>query len=386
MRKHQRGFTLVELLVVIAIIGILVGLLLPAVQAAREAARRMQCSNNMKQLGLAMHNYESTYKRLPALGHLGGDLAGSRPGLGQDMWVRIAWTIPILPFIEQGPRYNAMMARARPSGRGLPRPWAGERWTYDDTSTTDPNGAAVWGFDQRNWTGDISSLICPSDSPPSNRSESPCLLNYKACMGDQYFQNHFPPTSHWAGPRNNRGIFQINRYLSMASITDGTSNTVMLGERAGGGGVDDVLGGVAQEVRGWAPADCLARVTTVGGRRRISAPFREIQRPHTGRAWDGRPYFVGFTTMMPPNGPSCSWGWGDDNEDMSSISSYHTGGGNITMADASVQFISQSIDTGNAAAVQQTPGFQEIYGGPSAYGVWGSLGSTGGGEPAALPN
>ena len=378
MRKVQRGFTLVELLVVIAIIGILVGLLLPAVQAAREAARRMQCSNNMKQLGLAMHNYESTYKRLPALGHLGGDMAGVAPGLGQDIWARYAWTISTLPFIEQGARYNAMMARARPSGPGLPRPWAGDRGAYDDT------GAAVWGFDQKNWTGDINSFICPSDSTPSNRSESPCLLNYKGCMGDQYFQNHFPPSA-W-GSRNNRGIFQINRYLSMASITDGTSNTVMLGERAGGGGIDDILGGVAQQVEGWAPADCLARVTTVNGRRRLVAPTREIHRPHTGRAWDGRPYFVGFTTMMPPNGPSCSWGWGDDNEDMSSISSFHTGGANITMADASVQFISQSIDTGNAAAVQQRPGFQETYGGPSAYGIWGSLGSTGGGETAALPN
>ncbi len=378
MRRHRWGFTLVELLVVIAIIGILVGLLLPAVQAAREAARRMQCSNNLKQLGLAMHTYESTHKRLPALGHLGGDLPGVRPGIGMDMWARYAWTIAVLPNIEQGARYNAMMQRARPAGPGLPRPWAGARWAYDD----DP--AAVWGFDQRNWTGDISTFICPSDSAPPNRDESPCLLNYKACVGDQYFQNHFPPSA-W-GNRDNRGIFQINRYLSMASIIDGTSNTVMLGERAGGGGIDDILGGVAQEVRGWTPADCLARVTTVNGRRRLTAPTREVHRPHTGRAWDGRPYFVGFTTMLPPNGPSCNWGWGDDNEDMSSVSSYHTGGGNVAMADASVQFISQSIDSGNAAAVQQTDSFQQVYQGPSAYGVWGALGSRGGGETVQLPN
>ena len=378
MSKKRRGFTLVELLVVIAIIGILVGLLLPAVQAAREAARRMQCSNNLKQLGLSMHNYESAFKRLPALGHLGGDLNGSSPGLGQDIWARYAYTISILPYIEQGPRYAAMLSRARPSGPGLPRPWAGQPGAYEGGPT---GSAAVWGFDQKNWTSDISSFICPSDPPPPNRNESPCLLNYKVCMGDQYFQNHFPPSA-W-GSRDNRGMFQINRYIGFQSVKDGLSNTVMLGERAGGGDINDILGGVAQEMREWAPADCLARVTSVNGRRVLTPPTREIQRPHSGRAWDGRPYFVGFTTMLPPNSPSCTWGWGDDNEEMSSLSSFHTGGGNIAMGDGSVQFISQSIDTGKASVVQQKPGFQETYGGPSAYGVWGSLGSKGGGEAAA---
>jgi prepilin-type N-terminal cleavage/methylation domain-containing protein/prepilin-type processing-associated H-X9-DG protein len=378
MKLRQRGFTLVELLVVIAIIGILVGLLLPAVQAAREAARRMSCSNNLKQLGLAMLNYESAYKRFPAMGHLGGDIAGSRPGIGEDMWARYAYTIGILPFIEQTARYDAMMARAKPAV-GLPRPWAGQAdWSYENPA------AATWGLTQGNWSRDISAFICPSDPPPPNRNESPCLLNYKVCMGDQYFQNHFPPSA-W-GSRNNRGIFQINRYLAIGAISDGTSNTVMMGERAGGGGLDDVLGGVAQEMRAWAPADCLARVTTVNGRRRLTAPTREIQRPHSGRAWDGRPYFVGFTTMLPPNSPSCTWGWGDDNEDMSSISSFHTGGAQAGMADGSVQFYSSSIDTGNASIVQQSPGFQEIYGGASAYGVWGSMGSRAGGEPTSSAN
>ena len=379
MSKRRRGFTLVELLVVIAIIGILVGLLLPAVQAAREAARRMQCSNNLKQFGLAMHNYESAFKKFPALGHLGGDMRDTSPGMGMDIWARYAYTISLLPFIEQGPRYQAMMSRARPSGPGLPRPWAGQvDWAYDDTA------ARVWGLDQKNWASDVPSFICPSDPPPPNRNESPSLLNYKVCMGDQYFQNHFPPSA-W-GSRDNRGIFQVNRYLSMGAISDGTSNTVMMGERAGGGGIADILGGVAQEMRSWAPSDCMARVTTVNGRRQLTAPTREIHRPHTGRAWDGRPYFVGFTTMMAPNSPSCNWGWGDDNEEMSSISSFHTGGAGVALADGSVHFISQSIDTGNQSAVQQSPGFREIYGGPSAYGGWGSMGSKSGGEAASLPN
>lgn len=97
MRRIREGFTLVELLVVIAIIGILVGLLLPAVQAAREAARRMQCSNNLKQLGLAVLNYESTYKLLPAMGYIGENGA---PGIGTGNFP-YSFTMQILPFIER---------------------------------------------------------------------------------------------------------------------------------------------------------------------------------------------------------------------------------------------------------------------------------------------
>lgn len=99
MKRRSGGFTLVELLVVIAIIGILVGLLLPAVQAAREAARRMQCSNNLKQLTLANLNYESAYKRFPAMGYFGDP--ASNPGIGRANWP-YSYAMQILPYIEQG--------------------------------------------------------------------------------------------------------------------------------------------------------------------------------------------------------------------------------------------------------------------------------------------
>jgi prepilin-type N-terminal cleavage/methylation domain-containing protein len=373
-KYFRHGFTLVELLVVIAIIGILVGLLLPAVQAAREAARRMQCGNNLKQMALACLNYESTYKKFPT------NYVGRGPG-NQGIGVdnnEYAYTISILPYIEQGPLYDRMMGRARPAGPGLPRPWAGTGGYHDAAQQ-------VWGLDQKSWAIDISAFICPSDPPPPVRNESPSLINYKCSFGDTYYQNHFPVNNGSGGDaRDNRGIFHMNRYLPISGVLDGLSNTVLLGEVAGGGGVRDLKGGVAQQMQNWAPAGCLARVQFVNGRKQLSGNVREVFRPVSGRAWDGRPYFIAVTTMSAPNSPHCNWGDGDWNESIVPASSFHTGGAQVALGDGSVHFISESIDTGNAAAIQQNSA--TTYSGPSLYGVWGALGSRLGGEVAALPN
>lgn len=355
-----RGFTLVELLVVIAIIGILVGLLLPAVQAAREAARRMQCSNNLKQLGLAAHNYESAFKKFPALGNSGS--GPMYPGLGAGTDWPYSWAISILPFVEQSPLYNAIQSQSRSgSGPGLPTPWS----------------TANNAWENANWKAQIPGFVCPSDTPPTNRGESPSLLNYKACLGDDYHQNHFRPDQ----GRDNRGMFQIGRWPGFQAVPDGTTNTVLFGEAIGGGAPDDVRGGVALNMQAWNPAACLARIDPTN-RRKLTAPVRADFRPTGGRAWDARPYYCGFATIMAPNGPSCHWGGVDGNEHMGALSSYHSGGANITMADGSVQFISQSIDTGSQSVDDiDNPGSR-----PSPYGVWGSLGSRSGGEPASVPN
>ena len=369
MGGSRKGFTLVELLVVIAIIGILVGLLLPAVQAAREAARRMQCSNNLKQLQLAALNYESAYKVLPSMGYRGWRGRG-HPGLGWRNNRPYSMMMQLLPFIEQGNLSNQFAARAKPSGPGLPDPWDFLDGHFRRNGGGDENIA--WG--NQYWKTDIATFICPSDPPPPNRNESPSLLNYKVCVGDDYHQNHFRLGQ--AG-RNNRGIYQINRWLAIGAITDGLSNTISLGERVAGGAPRDLKGGVAQNVRAWNPAACLARV---GPDRRLTGRVRANFRPTGGRAWDGRPYFAGFATIMAPNSPNCNWGNGDWNEDMSSISSYHTGGAQIAMADGSVHFMSQNIDTGD-----QTVNDRANPSGPSAYGIWGALGSKEGGEAANLP-
>lgn len=358
MSKRKRGFTLVELLVVIAIIGILVGLLLPAVQAAREAARRMQCSNNLKQLGLAALNYESAHKKFMALGHSGAGYG--YPGLGAGEGTTYSWTLDVLPYIEQTALNEAFRSRARPAGPGLPSPW---------TVNDDP-----WIVQY--WRVKIPSFTCPSDSGPTDASESPSALNYKASVGDDFHQNHFRPDQEG---RDNRGMFQLNRYLGMGSVTDGTSNTIMFGEAITGGGPDDVLGGVANEMKGFSPASCVARMNPADPRR-ITAPVRASFRPTGGRAWDGRPYFSAFSTMVPPNGPACHWGDVDGNEAMISLSSRHTGGGQVCYVDGSVRFVSQSIDGGNQAINDEaTPG-----GRMSPWGVWGALGSRAGGETVSI--
>ena len=363
----RRGFTLVELLVVIAIIGILVGLLLPAVQAAREAARRMQCSNNLKQMGLALLNYESTFKKLSS--NYVGSGAGNR-GIGRDN-NEYGFTLGLLPYIEQGPLYSNIMAMARPSGPGLPRPWAGTAG-YHDTAQEN------WGRVQKNWTVDLPAFICPSDPPTPDRVESPTLINYKGSVGDSFFGNRDVS----GATRDNRGVFMLNRYMAMSGISDGMSNTVLLAEVAAGGGVRDILGGVAQNLNSYSPAACLARVTSVNGRRQLTGNVRAVFRPVTGRAFDGRPYFISVTTMSPPNGPHCNFGGGDWDSSLVPASSYHTGGAQAAMGDGSVHFISDSIDCGNQVVQQQTAA-APVYSGPSLYGVWGALGSRSGGEAGA---
>ena len=165
MRLRQRGFTLVELLVVIAIIGILVGLLLPAVQAAREAARRMQCQNNLKQLGLSFHNYESATKRFPG-------------GVGPFGCCWGTWQVGVLPYIEQSAMYSI----------------------YQNYGGADHSGPRYAGAVNRPVTGSrIPTLTCPSDTPNAPIGGSATLAaitnhNYGVNYGNTSFLQGTLPT------------------------------------------------------------------------------------------------------------------------------------------------------------------------------------------------
>ena len=173
-RKLWRGFTLVELLVVIAIIGILIALLLPAVQAAREAARRSQCSNNIKQLGIACHNYHDTFKCFPPMniGTTGGGWGTHQTHNGG----RLGWIVMLMPFFEEENLFQEIQAGGNYGGSAVPRGGSHPLW----------NGYTPY-------TNNLDTILCPSD--PTGFQKRPSELgrsNYAYCWGDQIRGHAWP--------------------------------------------------------------------------------------------------------------------------------------------------------------------------------------------------
>ncbi|MFO0939435.1 MAG: DUF1559 domain-containing protein [Pirellulales bacterium] len=209
MMKKSNGFTLVELLVVIAIIGILVGLLLPAVQAAREAARRMSCGNNLKQLGLGLLNYESAYKSFP----IGFRDTVPTNGLFYDGgW---AWSTAILPFIEQSPLHDTLDVRFHPYGTG---------------STAANRAAMALAIPSFRCPSDLSPLTTGNNAGNANGIADIAVTSYAGVLGafdGQWCQ--VSGTLNVEGVRNH-GLLVVNSARKFAQVTDGSSNTFALGE------------------------------------------------------------------------------------------------------------------------------------------------------------
>jgi prepilin-type N-terminal cleavage/methylation domain-containing protein/prepilin-type processing-associated H-X9-DG protein len=322
-RQHRSGFTLVELLVVIAIIGILVGLLLPAVQAAREAARRMQCSNNLKQMGLALHNYHDTFNRFP----------GNTGSLPTDNRTGASWLVQILPQLEQTAAYNQLvwvgtdfgdrlsanrnwlvMSQVRvPSYRCPSSPLEPLRTQTAHSATQALGAPATYQIQIPDYVGNVGYWnILPAPGGPGMRAD----------RGRNIWTGY--------GWLQDTGIIAIWNEMyqgpKMSSITDGTSNTIAIGEHsdfeyAPGGGKTDTRpgsgpGGMWNAGRCfWASGGWTHNVTAV------RFPINHLR-------FNVNPTNQAFTGLH--NG----------------YRSPHTGGVQFVFGDGSVRFLSNNIDHG----------------------------------------
>lgn len=335
-RKRHQGFTLIELLVVIAIIAVLIALLLPAVQQAREAARRSQCKNNLKQLGIALHNYHDSANVFPFL-------KGTSAILQYNSHANVA----LLPYLDQAPLFNQIST-----------PLVVGATTYN------PGTMYSWDTAYPPWKNQIPVYLCPSEVDAWKYSNIG-HQTYRLCLGDS-------PTGTWSGG-NQRGIFAPISKTKIADVLDGTSNTIAMSERCNkrsGGNSTVVRGGVAASTATSPPSTCAATATGMYYNSGVSM----IRPTDVPAMWtDGSPHCSGFTTTLPPNSPSCSNSTNYVADSIISASSYHEGGVHVLMADGAVRFVSNNINTGNLTTAAPT-------GGPSPYGVWGSLGTMSSGE------
>ena len=297
--RERKGFTLVELLVVIAIIGILIALLLPAVQAAREAARRAQCVNNIKQLGLAVHNYHDTFKCIP-LGEMWSTALWAAPANpGHRRRTTWGWQTAVLPFIEQTPLYD----RLNPDGWQLPTP------------AVEPIQLEI-----------IPAYVCPSDvggdtNPYFNNVGKSNYAGSQGAFWDAYL---------WA---------PFNKPAKFASITDGTSNTILLGER-----FLDAMGSPFGSPAGvWIGRSGGSNSQVLG---------RAAYPPNT--PYPGPP-------ARPPNGGTDPLG------KRTAYTSLHPGGVNLALCDGSVRFVSENIDSLVNYAHSRYTNFYRMFAAGSGY-------------------
>jgi hypothetical protein len=350
------------LLVVIAIIGVLVALLLPAVQAAREAARRSQCANHLKQLGLALHNYHDTFNVFPpmAMGtnHPGANWGNSWNSNGE----RHSTFFFLLPYIEQKPLYDQIGAGKQEGGMPgiVPQgPHSLRNYSYYKTR--------------------IPVFLCPSDGGGDRGGwdANTAAINYAVSVGDATYGADNQTNVSTQAPR---GIFGFRLGSKFADITDGTSNTLAFSENtvyspSAHGRIHGHYVIISRGTLRTTPINCQQAKGPSGTLIGTLPPSHH----RDGEAWtSGYPMICGFTTILPPNAPSCANNTGEWEEGIFTPDSYHPNGVQGTLADGSVRFFTETINTGDLSQ-------PAVKAGPSPYGVWGALGSKAGGEAFSAP-
>jgi type II secretory pathway pseudopilin PulG len=373
--------------VVIAIIGVLIALLLPAVQAAREAARRSQCTNNVKQIALAFQNFHDTNKRFPA---------GSYDPIWRSYKQKDAPTQPlgnthmynfltlVLPFIEQQAVYDSIHSKCQ------------EKANTSGTSNADnADGATFQNFD-------IAAFRCPSDLYAKLFTNNLSRTSYHGCLGDTLcrWDSWCVATTSPSYGEGNRVEFSphgiLVRYdykvIDMGEVTDGTSNTIIFSESLAGRNQDSedkykiaVAALSKAEASTFTPQDCLNLKGEDGDLKQHSGA--DVGRGRKGIRWaSAQNGYSGFHTVLPPNSPSCAFrdtaphNFALEDIGIISASSNHSGGVVGGLLDGSVRFISETIDCGDLSQITMP-----THSGKSVYGVWGAAGSIAGSESTPLP-
>jgi prepilin-type N-terminal cleavage/methylation domain-containing protein/prepilin-type processing-associated H-X9-DG protein len=327
---RRRAFTLIELLVVIAIIAVLIALLLPAVQAAREAARRAQCVNNLKQIGLALHNYHDQVDSFPMGASLGLN-ALPRTYLAKQNWGYLA---AILPQLGELPLYNSINFSVGVQLSGFP-------WTINSTAI----GSQVKAF------------LCPSD--PNSGGAYRFSNNYYGSVGTTTNLTDKGVNIVSLADHPTTGLFAFQRCYAIRDVTDGTSNTIAASESTVGNssqtvgaknvGLTNVTGVPAAAILLDASTDYNS---TIAGLRACTAAWKAGQGidARRGEQWAlGAMCFTLFNTVAVPNSIEDSWTYCSSIgtasfTNYSEADSFHPGGVNVLMADGSVRFIKNSIN------------------------------------------
>jgi prepilin-type N-terminal cleavage/methylation domain-containing protein/prepilin-type processing-associated H-X9-DG protein len=369
---RRRAFTLIELLVVIAIIAVLIALLLPAVQSAREAARRAQCVNNLKQLALATSNYAASNDgTIPPIFVDNNNYAGCTDGSLNQQQNFSAHT-RLLPYLEQSPTYNMINF------------YFGARWG-PGISGNDPDAGGLYSvINGTVITTQVSAFLCPSDPNPGRAGNSQVVVgqnapypftatcNYPNTLGTNRAYNNWIANGPAYIPSNWDTNLQL--VVGLNSFTDGTSNTAIYGEWVKGSGVDpgsgpdkNVLGMVYGNGGDIPGAPSSPQIPTAGYANDFAAAqvCQNTVQPQYW-SWKGEWAYYGktmhYTHTQLPNRKSCSAGDWCRSGEMVAASSNHPGGVNLAFMDGSVHFIKSTVNPQSWYALATVAGREPVSG------------------------